>query len=330
MFPPPQQVQAEVPRAGGAPVAVSIIIVNWHSKEFLRQCLASITHFPPTENYEVIVIDGASFDGSAELVATAFPNFRFLQSQKNLGFAGCNNIAAQQARGKYLLFLNPDTEVLPGALHQLLRAVEAHPEFQVAGPALCDHQRQEDPFGARSAPTPLNLALDSSLLRRLLPSSYLWGTPSHEIAPGLFQVEAVSGASLLITRLLFCQLAGFRTDYFMYGEDMDLCLRARRAGSRILYNRHSLVIHHGGASTKSAPSDFSIVHLRKSWYKYMLLNHGRPHAIAFRLLQGLGAFFRLLLAPLQYLRPKQRSDAFIRDRYRKWSTVLLWSLGLRR
>src|SRR5215510_12419399 len=115
---------------------LSIIIVNWNTVELLRSCLASIEANPPRCEYETLVIDNASYDGSAEMVARQFPSVIFIQSDQNLGFAAGNNLAFDRSRGKYVLFLNPDTEVVGDALSSMLSVLQTRADAGVVGPKL--------------------------------------------------------------------------------------------------------------------------------------------------------------------------------------------------
>jgi GT2 family glycosyltransferase len=184
----------------------SIILVNYNGGDELVACLASLYADPHCRDYEVILVDNGSHDGSARRAARQFPHLTVLPSEENLGFGGANNLAAQYAAGPVLAFLNPDTVVQPGWLQALLQALQSDPR---AGLTLCRGLNQ--PANAYDAPA---------------------------------EVSAVSGAAFAVRRDLFRQLDGFDASYFMYFEDTDLSLRARLAGHRCLYVPQSVVRHH--------------------------------------------------------------------------------------
>src|SRR5690348_3920993 len=210
---------------------LSILIVNWNSVAFLRDCLESIYANTKAIQFEVVVVDNASHDGCEQMLATEFGSVRFIQSGSNLGFARANNLAFQASSGRNVLFLNPDTEVLGSALERLVRFLDENPRAGIVGPKLLNSDGSIQTSCIRSFPTILNEALDTDLLRRLFPRSRWWGIgPLFENRTAPAAVDAVSGASLMIRRNVFEAAGLFTTSYFMYAEDVDLCFKARRAG----------------------------------------------------------------------------------------------------
>lgn len=306
---------------------LSIIIVNWNSRELLRKCLVSIRANPPSCSYETIVVDAASYDGAREMISHGFPWVNFIQCQHNLGFGRCNNLAARSAAGRLLLLLNPDTEVRPNALDRLHHATTASERIGLAGPRLLNSNGTLQTGSVRSAPTPLNRALDSNLLRRYAPQSRLWGTWAafHSHEPVV--VEAVSGACMLVRAEVFRQVGGFNPIFFMYAEDMDLCLQIRRLGYCILHVPSAEVTHHGGGSSRTQASQFATVIMRDSAQTYMRINHGRLCALRYRLLQGLSAALRVVLLLGVVCSPWREHRAMARVAILKWWYVLLWSVG---
>ncbi|MGC9334761.1 MAG: glycosyltransferase family 2 protein [Anaerolineae bacterium] len=209
---------------------VTIIIVNHNGWGHLDQALASLQQDNKTA-YEVIVVDNASSDGSAEHVATCYPEVRLIRSGKNLGFGAANNHAARQARGEYLAFLNPDTKVETGWLEPLIRALEVYPRAgMVTAQVLLMHTPDQiNTCGNDMHLTGFTLCRGASARRE----SYA------ERA----EVAAVSGAAFAMRRSLFEALGGFDESFFLYMEDSDLSLRARLAGYRCLYVPDSVVYH---------------------------------------------------------------------------------------
>jgi GT2 family glycosyltransferase len=307
---------------------LSIIIINWNSKDYLRECLKSVIAGAGGLETEILVIDNASHDGSAQMVAAEFPGVKFIQSDRNLGFSGGNNRAARQARGDLLLFLNPDTVVAGDALLKLVQSLRQLPDAGIVGARLLNSDRTLQTSCIQSFPTVANQVLDCELFRHWFPRSALWGmaalfNDSTEPAP----VDAISGACLMIKRNLFEQLKGFDERYFMYSEDIDLCFRALRAGHKCWYVPEATVIHHGGGSSQKARSAVSNVMLRESVYRFMSLHWGRLRAGCFRLVIGLSALVRLPLAVA--MRPFSRSSrSGGQSPVHKWYSILRWSLGM--
>jgi hypothetical protein len=214
-----------------APPQASIIVVNYNGGQALMDCLASLHRDGASAEYEVILVDNASGDDSATLVADNFPEVRLIASENNLGFGGANNLGAQYALGEYLAFLNPDTVVEPGWLDALIASLETNPD---AGLATSKILLLHDPGRINTAGNDLHLT-GLALCRGM-------GQPATELNE-LSEVGAVSGAAFVIRRNLFTILGGFDPRFFMYFEDTDLSLRARLAGYRCLYVPESIIYH---------------------------------------------------------------------------------------
>ncbi|MBI1178616.1 glycosyltransferase [bacterium] len=308
-------------------MSLSILIVNWKSKDFLRQCLLSIQTACPDLDPELVVVDGGSFDGCDELLAREFPAVKFVQSPANIGFGRSNNLGFQQVTSEALLLLNPDTELRPGAVQRLLAELAARPDAGIIGPRLLNTDGSLQTSCVRALPTPLNRALDSELFRRLLPESRLWGVARAFRASDPVPVEAVSGACMLLRTETFRRVGGFSPEFFMYGEDMDLCAKVRRLGLTNVYVPDAVVVHHGSGSSNTQVSQFATVMMRVAGDTYMRLNHGPATALLYRLLQAVSALVRLcLLLPASLLLAGERRVA-ARVAVQKWWYVLRWSAG---
>jgi GT2 family glycosyltransferase len=307
---------------------LSIIIINWNSKAYLRKCLKSLDGDRNGLSREILVIDNASHDGSAQMVAEEFPFIRFIQSKLNLGFSGGNNHAAQQAKGNFLLFLNPDTVVEGDALVKLVQTLRQIPDAGIAGARLLNSDRTLQISCVQSFPTITNQVLNCDLLRQWFPKSELWCMTalfnnSFEPAP----VEAVSGACLMIKRDLFERLGGFDERYFMYSEDIDLCFKVHQTGCRCYYVPGATVIHHGGGSSQNANNAFPNVMIPESVYRFMRLHRGRLAAGGFRLAIGISALFRLPVVMAIWLVHKGTGSKTTTS-IRKWISILRWSCGM--
>lgn len=310
---------------------LSIVIVNWRSKDYLDACLKSIFANLHGLLFEVIVIDNASYDGAGEFLAQNFPQVTFIQSGKNLGFAGANNAAFTRSQGRNILFLNPDTEIEGPALALMMKALDTQPDAGIVGARLLNSDGSLQTSCVQSFPTLWNQALDSELLRRLFPSSSLWGIQalSHPQERPI-QVEVISGACLMIKREAFEKVGEFSTDYFMYSEDVDLCYKVQRAGWKNYYAGQASVIHHGGRSSSASPqSSFAVVMTRESLLRYMRLRRGRMHAALYRVTTCLAALGRLSMLGLGFVITfgKVRRGSFS-SAMAKWTSVLRWTLGL--
>ncbi|ACB33656.1 glycosyl transferase family 2 [Leptothrix cholodnii SP-6] len=309
---------------------LSIIIVNWNSREFLRKALASIPESTSALSVEIIVIDSGSFDGCAEMLRQEHPQVRFIQAGKNLGFARANNAAFEVSRGEVLLFLNPDTEVIGAAIEALYWQLVNTPDAAIVGPKLLNSDGSVQDTCVRAFPTILNQMLDCDWLRRRFPGARLWGKQAL-LRPGrqACRVDAVSGACLMIKRAPFEAIGRFSTDYFMYAEDMALCLKAARAGFGICFVPAAVVVHHGGASSSQARvNTFSAVMAVESQWRFFRNTRSPRYAMLYRAaLFGASALrvgVLLLIWPLQALfdRRAARSNA-----WPKWLARLRWAAG---
>ncbi|HEV2114923.1 MAG TPA: glycosyltransferase family 2 protein [Terriglobales bacterium] len=307
---------------------LSIIIVNWNSAEYLWRCLGSLFSANCDCNFEVLVVDNGSYDGCGEMLSEHFPQVRFLQLPKNLGFAAANNLAFAFSAGRNLLFLNPDTEVVGQGLRRMLDALAATPDAGLVGPRLVAPDFSTQWNCMRRAPTILNQLLDASLTRRIFPSWWGFDVVACEAHEPL-AAEVVPGTCLLVRRDVFARAGRFNQAYFMYVEDVDLCCRARKLGWKTYYLHDAVVIHHGGRSSRMQPqSAFSAVLMRESVVKFLSLNRGRACASLYRATTGLAAICRLLLCGGLLLTARHERRPRWRVAAHKWSGVLRWSLGL--
>ncbi len=221
---------------------LSVVIIFHNTLRLLADCLHSIAVDARENPYEVIVVDNASSDNSATILARDFPQVRLMRNRENVGFARANNQGWRASTGEFVLFLNSDTIVPPGALAQLVDFLRARPDTGACGPRLARVDGSTQPFAFGGDPTP------AYLLRRGFAHLFLhrplhdWETREPKL------VDWVSGACLLVWRNVLAQADGWDEKFFMYFEDNDLCLRMRRAGWKIFYHPHTTITHLGGAS----------------------------------------------------------------------------------
>ena len=265
----------------GAP-ALSIVVVSWNTRELLLDALGTVLPLPVSG--EVLVVDNASEDGSAEAVEGRFPSVRLLRNETNLGFAGGVNVGLRAALGRYVLLLNSDTRVLSDALAQLLAYAEAHPRAGIIGPRVLneDGTLQESRF---RFPSLLNLLLAASYLYQLFPSSPRW---NRERLAGLdpdqpAAVDAVSGCCFLMRKDLLEKIGLLDEAFFMYAEETDLCWRARRAGYEVHYAPVGEIVHLGGGSSRLARRR-NFLEFRRSILRFFAKHHGRGQAELARVL----------------------------------------------
>lgn len=235
------------------PIALSITIVNWNTREDLHNALCSIDQHPPQEPFEVIVVDNASNDGSVAMVKEEFPKVQLIANDWNAGFTKGHNQAWKASRGEYLFILNSDTITLSGSLQKLLEFARDHPEAGIIGPRLLNPDGSLQ-YSCRRFPNLAAAVFRNTPLGKLFPQNrytrdYLMTDWDHTLSR---PVDWVSGAALLTRRDLFEQLNGFDEGFYMYCEDVDLCYRAWQAGAQVIYYPDAPIIHAIGHSTDQA------------------------------------------------------------------------------
>jgi GT2 family glycosyltransferase len=266
------------------PPQVSIVIVSWNVSALLRLCLRSIERVAPELSREVVVVDNASADDSVAMVRAEFPSVKLISSRENLGFARGNNLALDHVRGRFVFFLNPDTELWPGCLEKLTRFLDTHPQAGVVGPRLLSPDGSVQDTCARHLPSLRDvIGIDVLGLHRLRP--FRAGRFAlKRLAYDLEQtqpVEGISGSAMLMRREILDELGGFGTGFHHCGEDLELCARVRAAGWQIWYDRAATLTHVGGASSRREPLH-TYVKALLSYDEYFRRCHGAKHAFAYR------------------------------------------------
>ena len=237
-----------------APVELSIIIVTHNVLGLLRTCLASVYASDFSRGFEVFVVDNGT-DDSLEMVANEFPQAQRILGSPHIGFAAGNNLALPQTRGRYLVLLNPDTELPPDALSQLHATMEAQPLWGVVGPKLLRADGTLDLACRRSFPTPWNALMKASGLAKRFPRSRV--TAGYNLTyldpDECHPLDAVVGAFMFIRREALAQAGTLDDTFFMYGEDLDLCYRIKQAGWQVWYWPLVAVRHLKGESSRQRP-----------------------------------------------------------------------------
>ncbi len=243
---------------------LSIIIVSWNTRDLLSQCLTSIAldleRIPPTPRLlssspEVFVVDNASTDGSAQMVREEFPWVRLIENAENAGFARANNQAIRESMGRYVVLLNPDTEVHPGALEAMLAFMDEHPEAAACGPRLLNEDGSLQP-SCHPVLTP------GREFWRLIFLDRIWRRATYDMErwdPTVpCRVEVIKGACLVLRHESLDHVGLLDDRYFMYTEEMDLCYRLLRAGYALWWIPYAIVTHYGEASSRQMAENMYI------------------------------------------------------------------------
>lgn len=242
-------------------IDISVIIVNYNVKELLEQCIKSILSASQKLNVEIIVVDNNSFDGSIEHLKTKFPNqpkLKLIESPVNLGFAKANNLGVKEAAGEYLLILNPDTILQEDTLEKTLQFYKTTPGIGAMTCKLILPNGKLDLACRRSFPTPSVAVYRILGLSRIFPKNRMFGkyNLTYLNENETYEVDAIVGAFMLIKKDIYEKVKGFDEDYFMYGEDLDLCFRIKKEGYGIYYYPDTSIIHYKGESTKKSSTSY--------------------------------------------------------------------------
>lgn len=229
-------------------IMLSTILVNWNTRDLLAAAIASVPPVVAGMPVEIIVVDNASTDGSPEMLAARFPGTRLIRNTENVGFGRANNQGFALARGSYVLLLNSDAVLEPGALELMVADLAAHPAAGATGARLrYPDGRPQASFGA--FPSLASYALELGGMARSQPGdAALRPEESGHDVPG--SVDWVVGACLLLRRAALDDMGGFDPGYYMYAEEMDLCQRLWKTGWAVRYCPEAVAVHHGGQSTR--------------------------------------------------------------------------------
>ncbi len=286
-------------------VDLSIIVVNWNGGELLRRCLAALPAATGDLSVETLVVDNGSRDGSPDMIRRDFPSVVLLEPGRNLGFAAANNLALGRARGRHLLLLNPDTECRPGSLVTLSRFLDATPGAAACGPVLLDGDGR--PALSWGTPPRLRYHLLSILDpgRNWLPRRWRAATMARPPLPGrrdAYRVDYIVGACLMLTREALDSVGPLDERFFLYFEESDWCLRARRQGLGVYLVPTAEVVHLEGRCAALA-GDFPLRQFQHSLRLFVAKHQGGWRVPLFRLLiaveYGLKAWWRVLRAALR-------------------------------
>jgi GT2 family glycosyltransferase len=303
---------------------ITIIVVSFNTRAMTLECLRSVVSETREADYELIVVDNASSDGSAAAIAAEFPDLELIALEENIGFARANNLAARRARGERLLLLNPDTIVLDGALDRLVAFATTRPAARIWGGRTLFADHSLNPTSCWSAMSVWSLFSRAIGLTMLFPGSELvnpepYGDWQRDTVR---EVDIVTGCLLLIDRSLWDELGGFDERYFMYGEEADLCHRATLRGAAPVMTPDATIIHHGSASDTgnkaAAVAAARITLIREHWNPLArraglvlswasALTHHLAYAAATKIFPG-----------RQALQENARMHASVWDERRRW------------
>ena len=236
---------------------LSIIIVNYNVKEFLQNLLHSISKSSNQIKREIIVVDNASNDGSVEFIKDNFHEVNLIVNKFNLGFSKANNIGMKQAKGKYILLINPDTLVSEDTFEKMIGFFETHSLVGLAGCKILNPDGTLQLACRRSFPGPWTSFCKVTGLSNLFPKSRLFAkyNLTYLDPEQTYEVDAISGSFMMFRKEVYERIGGLDENFFMYGEDLDFCYRVQKSGFKVFYVHSTQIIHYKGESTKKSGLD---------------------------------------------------------------------------
>lgn len=323
-------------------VDLSIIIVSWNVREYLKICLESIVKHTRDLDYEIIVVDNNSTDGTDEEVEGVIKKHGsiriiFIQNKDNVGFGRANNIGLEKARGRDILFLNPDTEIKDNCLCMLCTFLMKNPEYGAVGCRILYPDGSIYHPCARGFPTPLNVLYEMMFLNRCFPKSRRFGSLNLEFwdKNDNRDVECLVGAFIIVRHAVLEQVGSFKDIFFMYGEDIDQCYRIIKGGWKIRYIADSYIVHHTEKSSEKVEiNNFKPVMKAESNWLFQSISYGAKHGFLYRLVVLIGALFRICISWTLLLFFSvlgfDNKVSLVKSLLIKHVKLLRWALGLER
>ncbi len=276
---------------------LSIIIVNWNTREFLARCLDSVYETVSGIRFEVLVVDNASTDDSVRIVRRQFPHAHLIENRENAGFARANNQAIRLSRGRYILLLNSDTEVQAGALAKMVGFMADHPQVGGCGPRLFNADGSLQ-VSCHPMLTPWRefwrLLFLERISRRTTYDLSGWDLQTPR------EVEVIKGACLMLRRQALDQVGLLDEQYFMYTEEVDLCFRLRQAGWKLYWLPEARVVHYGEGSSRQV-AEMMYIQLYRSKIQFYRKIGGEARVRLFKILLTLAYLPRLLVSVISAL-----------------------------
>jgi hypothetical protein len=318
-------------------INVTIVIVNWNSKDMLRDCLSSIIKHNNVDSIRIVVIDNDSSDSSAEMVKNSFPFVKIINSGGNIGFARANNIAIPHIETPFVLFLNPDTLVYDGTIDKMVQFMKNHNEVGAVSCKMKYLEGQSDKIGADGGAQTLALQWFPSPLTEFITILFLTDKniqrfkkylPYHDPNKSGY-LNKLMGTCMMVRKKVMDDVGGFDERFFMYGEDADLSKRISDNGWKLYYMSEAEIVHLCGGTSNKSNKEFSIITMCESIQKLMGKYYGMPGKILYKLIVFIGSIFRICvlfvisIASRLFSRNKQSNS---QESIKKYIIMLKWSL----
>ncbi len=298
---------------------ITIAIVNWNTKDLLRDCLESVYRTVRNITFDIIVVDNASHDGSVAMVVKEFPGVRIIENSENRGFGAANNQAFAVMKGRYALLLNTDTVLTEDAVHELFTFMENHDKAAMAGGQLLnrDGSRQNS---IANFPTVFTLLMNTSILEYLFPEKYPSKRYEHKEP---LEVESVVGACVLVRKKAMDEVGVFDERYFFFFEETDWACQMRSAGWKVYHVPSAMIYHLQGKSI--GRNIRSRIEFYRSRYKFFDKWRGRSYNVAVSIVVFARLLINWLLTSIGGILTAGMNRE-IRDKWVVYSRLILWHL----
>ena len=304
---------------------LSISLVNTNNCKLLGVCLHSLYDVDHGVEFETILVDNVSTDGSAEMVRTEFPQVKLIENTGRKGFAANHNQAIAASQGEHVFVLNEDTVVHPGALKALCDFLDTHPDVGAVGPRL------ENPDGTLQKscyrfPSPLRVVAENLLLVAAFPNNPMWGDYRAFAHDELRYVDFVSGAAFLVRREVIEKTGALDDGFFIYAEETDWQLRMHKDGWKVAFLPDVTIVHYGGQSSV-AIKDRQFCEFHRSQLRFMRKHYGPVMELVNRVSMCVGAVLRMTIWPLvSVVKPSRRAE--LKPQIELWGRILKWYLWM--
>lgn len=308
---------------------LSIVIVNWNTRDLLKDCLSSIYKTILKLSYEIWVVDNGSSDGSVEMVEREFPQVKLIKNEENLGFAKANNQAIKESKGNYILVLNSDTIILPNALDRMVEFMNTNKNVGMIGGRILNADGSIQLTCGRAFPTIWSIFLEKTLSSQLFSGirtikkclSSQW--PRDRFC----EVDVVNGSCMMVRRKTINKIGPLDEQYFLYWEHVEWCKRIKEAGWKIYLLPEAQIVHLGGRSVEYL-DDRGIILSYQSLVKYFKRHHKKVPSLLLKYLSILEMVLRINIFSILYFMKRKERDIIKRKIKSYWKT-LLWHFNLR-
>ncbi|HSV99514.1 MAG TPA: glycosyltransferase family 2 protein [Sedimentisphaerales bacterium] len=283
-------------------MSLSIVIVNYNTEQLLKGCLESVYAGVNGTPVSIWVVDNNSHDNSVAMVKSCFPRVQVVKNPCNVGFSKANNLIISRSESDYVLLLNPDTLIIEDAIERMVKFMDQHPRVGIAGCKVLNRDGTLQLACRRSIPTPRVAFFRLTGLSQLFPKSKVMAeyNMTYTNPEETHEVGAVSGAFLMIRKKAIDEIGLLDERFFMYGEELDWCLRAKRAGWAVMYHPTAQIIHYKGESTKHN-SRKAAIEFYRAMYLFHRKHFAKDHSFIGNTLIYAGIFIKALAAWRQIL-----------------------------